>query len=117
MRAYVGIVLHRRRSVAVCLDEEGDRLWWRGSRLPCTEALAGYIGRGGTMCPIAHRRQHPIRLPRGRHIRFVSGSTACGGDDGRAELRGQFACGRLWARVFTHAPDDWRSWSSRRSRS
>jgi transposase len=29
MRAYVGIDLHRRRSVAVCLDEEGDRLWWR----------------------------------------------------------------------------------------
>jgi len=29
MTAYVGIDLHRRRSVAVCLDEAGDRLWWR----------------------------------------------------------------------------------------
>jgi transposase len=29
MTAYVGIDLHRRRSVAVCLNEEGDRLWWR----------------------------------------------------------------------------------------
>ena len=29
MRAYVGIDLHRRRSVAACLDGEGERLWWR----------------------------------------------------------------------------------------
>jgi transposase len=29
MGAYVGIDLHRRRSVAVCLDETGQRLWWR----------------------------------------------------------------------------------------
>lgn len=29
MGAYVGIDLHRRRSVAVCLDETGRRLWWR----------------------------------------------------------------------------------------
>jgi transposase len=29
MNAYVGIDLHRRRWVAVCLTEEGDRLWWR----------------------------------------------------------------------------------------
>ena len=29
MTAYVGIDLHRRRSVAVCLNERGDRLWWR----------------------------------------------------------------------------------------
>jgi hypothetical protein len=29
MGAYLGIDLHRRRSLAVCLDEEGDRLWWR----------------------------------------------------------------------------------------
>jgi hypothetical protein len=29
MTAYVGIDLHRRRSLAVCLDDEGDRLWWR----------------------------------------------------------------------------------------
>jgi transposase len=29
MTAYVGIDLHRRRSLAVCLDEEGERLWWR----------------------------------------------------------------------------------------
>ena len=29
MTAYVGIDLHRRRSVAVCLDEGGERLWWR----------------------------------------------------------------------------------------
>ena len=29
MGAYVGIDLHRRRSVAVCLDEGGERLWWR----------------------------------------------------------------------------------------
>jgi hypothetical protein len=29
MTAYVGIDLHRRRSLAVCLDEEGEGLWWR----------------------------------------------------------------------------------------
>ena len=29
MRSYVGIDLHRRRSVVVCLDEGGERLWWR----------------------------------------------------------------------------------------
>ena len=29
MTAYVGIDLHRRRSVVVCLDEGGERLWWR----------------------------------------------------------------------------------------
>ncbi len=29
MTAYVGIDLHRRRSVVVCLDEAGERLWWR----------------------------------------------------------------------------------------
>jgi transposase len=29
MTAYVGIDLHRRRSVVACLDEAGDRLWWR----------------------------------------------------------------------------------------
>lgn len=29
MRAYVGIDLHRRRSLVVCLDEGGRRLWWR----------------------------------------------------------------------------------------
>ena len=29
MRAYVGVDLHRRRSLAVCLDGEGERLWWR----------------------------------------------------------------------------------------
>ncbi|MFP4554044.1 MAG: IS110 family transposase, partial [Actinomycetota bacterium] len=28
MGAYLGIDLHR-RSLAVCLNEEGDRLWWR----------------------------------------------------------------------------------------
>ncbi len=29
MAAYVGIDLHRRRSLAVCINEEGERLWWR----------------------------------------------------------------------------------------
>lgn len=29
MTAYVGMDLHRRRSVVVCLDEGGERLWWR----------------------------------------------------------------------------------------
>ncbi len=29
MTAYVGIDLHRRRSLAVCLDEGGERLWWK----------------------------------------------------------------------------------------
>ena len=29
MTAYVGMDLHRRRSLAVCLDEAGERLWWR----------------------------------------------------------------------------------------
>ena len=29
MTAYVGIDLHRRRSLAVCLDERGERLWWK----------------------------------------------------------------------------------------
>jgi transposase len=29
MTAYVGIDLHRRRSLAVCLNEEGERVWWR----------------------------------------------------------------------------------------
>ena len=29
MTAYVGIDLHRRRSLAVCLDDRGERLWWR----------------------------------------------------------------------------------------
>jgi transposase len=29
MTAYVGVDLHRRRLLAVCLDEAGDRLWWR----------------------------------------------------------------------------------------
>ena len=29
MTAYVGIDLHRRRSLAVCVNEAGERLWWR----------------------------------------------------------------------------------------
>lgn len=29
MGAYLGIDLHRRRSLAVCLDAEGERLWWK----------------------------------------------------------------------------------------
>lgn len=29
MTAYVGIDLHRRRSLAVCIDEAGERLWWK----------------------------------------------------------------------------------------
>jgi transposase len=29
MTAYVGIDLHRRRSLAVCLDDRGERLWWK----------------------------------------------------------------------------------------
>ena len=29
MTAYVGIDLHRRRSLAVCMDEAGERLWWK----------------------------------------------------------------------------------------
>ncbi len=29
MGAYVGIDLHRRRSLVVCLDEDGERRWWR----------------------------------------------------------------------------------------
>ena len=29
MTAYVGIDLHRRRSLAVCINDEGKRLWWR----------------------------------------------------------------------------------------
>ncbi len=29
MTAYVGIDLHRRRSLVVCIDDEGERLWWR----------------------------------------------------------------------------------------
>jgi len=29
MTAYVGIDLHRRRSLAVCINEKGERLWWR----------------------------------------------------------------------------------------
>ena len=29
MTAYAGIDLHRRRSLAVCLDEGGERWWWR----------------------------------------------------------------------------------------
>ena len=29
MTAYVGIDLHRRRSLAVCLDDAGERLWWK----------------------------------------------------------------------------------------
>jgi hypothetical protein len=29
MTACVGIDLHRRRSLAVCLDEGGERLWWK----------------------------------------------------------------------------------------
>jgi len=29
MGAYLGIDLHRRRSLAVCLNEEGETLWWR----------------------------------------------------------------------------------------
>jgi hypothetical protein len=43
MTAYVGIDLHRRRSLAVCLDEEGERLWWRrfeNSPLTMAEVVA-----------------------------------------------------------------------------
>lgn len=29
MTAHVGVDLHRRRSSAVCLDDGGDRLWWK----------------------------------------------------------------------------------------
>ena len=29
MTAYVGVDLHRRRSLAVCLDDTGERLWWK----------------------------------------------------------------------------------------
>ena len=43
MTAYVGIDLHRRRSVVVCLDEGGERLWWRrieNSPQTLTEVIA-----------------------------------------------------------------------------
>jgi len=47
MREYVGIDLHRRRSVVVCLNAEGERLWWR-----CIDnsplALAEVIGEAGS---------------------------------------------------------------------
>ena len=42
MTAYVGIDLHRRRSVAVCINEDGERLWWRrfdNSPLTLTEVI------------------------------------------------------------------------------
>ncbi len=29
MTAHVGIDLHRRRSLVVCLNERGERSWWR----------------------------------------------------------------------------------------
>lgn len=29
MTRYVGVDLHRRGSLAVCLDDDGERLWWR----------------------------------------------------------------------------------------
>ena len=46
MTAYVGIDLHRRRSLVVCINEEGERLWWRRiENSPLT--LAGIIGEAG----------------------------------------------------------------------
>ncbi len=46
MGAYVGVDLHRRRSVAVCLDEGGERLWWqRFENSPLT--MAEVITRAG----------------------------------------------------------------------
>lgn len=47
MTAYVGIDLHRRRSVAVCINEDGERLWWRRfDNSPLT--LAEVIGEAGS---------------------------------------------------------------------
>lgn len=46
MRSYVGVDLHRRRSVVVCLDEDGNRKWWR--RIENSPvALAEVIGEAG----------------------------------------------------------------------
>lgn len=46
MRVYVAIDLHRRRSVAVCLTEERDRLWWRRFE-NSAENLAGVVAEAG----------------------------------------------------------------------
>jgi len=58
MGAYLGIDLHRRRSLAVCLNEEGETLWWR--RFENSPAnLAGIIAErprrwpGWVVCPVA----------------------------------------------------------------
>ena len=46
MRAYLGIDLHRRRSMAVCLDEDRERLWWlRFDNSP--ETLARVVAEAG----------------------------------------------------------------------
>jgi transposase len=46
MGAYLGIDLHRRRSLAVCVNEAGDRLWWRRFE-NSPENLAGIIEEAG----------------------------------------------------------------------
>ena len=46
MGAYLGLDLHRRRSLAVCLNEAGDRLWWRRFE-NSPENLAGIIEEAG----------------------------------------------------------------------
>ncbi len=46
MTAYVGIDLHRRRSVVVCLDEGGERLWWRRIE-NSSQTLMEVVGKAG----------------------------------------------------------------------
>lgn len=52
MRGYLGIDLHRRRSLAVCLNEEGERLWWRRFE-NSPENLAGIIEEAGPSPEVA----------------------------------------------------------------
>ena len=64
MGAYLGIDLHRRRSLAVCLNEEGDRLWWKRFE-NSVDNLAGIIEEAG---PSRRWRWRPGGVGIGRRI-------------------------------------------------
>lgn len=64
MGAYLGIDLHRRRSLAVCLNAEGERLWWRRFE-NSPENLAGILEEAGPepeVSSTASQHSMPSRL-------------------------------------------------------
>jgi hypothetical protein len=87
MRSYVGIDLHRRWSVVVVLNEDGDRLSW--SRIDNTPAnlAAEIVAAGGVEAEVAMEATWGVVLggPRDRRMRRPVASGPSVGDRRLAE--------------------------------